>query len=105
MASQSRQGGQTSDRIRFDAGAIRLAYRDAACAEPERRALGGTFSSARPEDSSFDTVLPPEDVDCAARLHQEDAEDSGRGARIGETEIQGGYAMTKRNKHIGSSLE
>jgi antitoxin HicB len=67
--------------------------------------LGGTFSSAEPEDSSFDTVLPPKDVDRAARLHQEDAGDAGRGARIGETKIEGGYAVTKRNKHIGSSLE
>jgi antitoxin HicB len=50
-------------------------------------------------------VLPPEGVDCAARLYQEDAEDTGRGARIGQTEIEGGYAMTKRNKHIGSSLD
>ncbi len=28
-------------------------------AEPERRPLGGTISSAKPEDSSSDTLLPP----------------------------------------------
>jgi antitoxin HicB len=40
----------------------------------------------------------------AARLHQEDEEDTGRGDRIGEAENEGGYAVTRRNKHIGSSL-
>jgi antitoxin HicB len=67
--------------------------------------LGGAFPSAKPENSSLDTVLPPEDVDRAARLHQEDPEDTGRGTRIGETQNEGGYPMTKRNKHIGSSLD
>jgi antitoxin HicB len=67
--------------------------------------LGGTISSAKPEDSSSDTLLSPEDVGRAARIYQEDTEDATRGSRIGETEMEGGYAMRKRNKHVGSSLD
>src|ERR1700722_18075990 len=105
MASRSRQGGQASDRIRSDARAVWLANRDAPCAEPERRPLGGTISSAKPADSSADTLLPPQDRNRVARIHQEDAENTCRGSRISEREIEGGYAMRKRNTHIGSSLD
>ena len=105
MASQSQQAGQASDRIRSDARAVWLANRHAPCAKLERRPLGGTISSAKPEDSSSDTLLSPEDVGRAARIHQEDTEDATRGSRIGETEMEGGYALRKRNKHVGSSLD
>ncbi len=62
MASQSRQAGQASDRIRSDAPAVWLANRHAPSAKLERRPLGGTISSAKPEDSSSDTLLSPEHV-------------------------------------------
>ena len=55
--------------------------------------------------SSTDTLLSPEDVGRAARIHQEDTEDATRGSRIGETEMEGGYALRKRNKHVGASLD
>jgi hypothetical protein len=67
--------------------------------------MGSTISSAEPEDSSPDALLSPDNIDRAARIHQEDAEDTGGGSRIGEAEMEGGYAMRKRNKHVGSSLD
>ena len=48
LASQSRQPGQASDRIRSDARAVWLANRHAPCAKLERRPFGGTISSAKP---------------------------------------------------------
>jgi hypothetical protein len=105
MASRSREGRQTSDRIGSDAGAVWLAHRYAPCAEPERRSLGGTIAPAKPADSSAHTLFPPEDLNSAARIYQEDAEDPSGSSRIGEAQMERGHAMRKRNKHVGSSLE
>ena len=74
--------------IGLDLMRVQFGWRHAACAEPERRALGGAFLSARPEDSSFATVLSPEDVDRAARLHQEGAEDTAKELELAKRRLK-----------------
>ena len=45
------------DRRAIGLDLMRVANRHSPCAEPERRPLGVTISSAKPEDSSFDTCF------------------------------------------------
>jgi antitoxin HicB len=82
-----------------------MAYRNAACAQFEQRVVGSALYPAEPKNRAVDLMLSRRDLDCAARIHQEDAEDPDRRVRNGEAPNEGGYTMTKRNKHVGSSLD
>jgi|HubBroStandDraft_5_1064220.scaffolds.fasta_scaffold220349_2 antitoxin HicB len=82
-----------------------MAYWNALGTQFERRVVGSALQPAKPKDRTVDSVLSRKDPCRAARLHQKDAEDTGRGLGNSEAANEGGYTMTKRNKHIGSSLD
>jgi hypothetical protein len=105
MVTQSKPGGQARHWARPDAGAVWLADRYAACSQPERWIVGGSFRLAKQEYFPANSVLSSTDFGGAAWLYQEDAENADRGLGFGEAKNEGGYKMTKRNKHIGSSLD
>jgi antitoxin HicB len=74
--------------------------------EPENTSMLGRMVLAivtiQPVGDEVYTTVKTGDI---VRIHQEDAENTYSGSRIGEREIEGGYAMRKRNTHVGSSLD
>src|SRR6267143_1115144 len=105
MAAQPRQGRPSRHRTGLDAGAIRLAHRNASSTKPEERSVGSSLNAAEPTDCTADSVLPPRHAGCASWFYQEDPQDAGGGACAREATDEGRDDMKKKNLRIGSSLD
>jgi hypothetical protein len=66
--------------------------------------MGGSIRSAQQQNRAPVALLSSGDARGFARFHQENAEDaSGRSGRCAPQD-EGGHDVSKRNRHIGSSL-
>src|SRR5258708_24356937 len=63
----------------LDAGAIRVAHRNASSTKPEERSVGSSLNAAEPTDCTADAVLPPGDSGRASWFYQ-DPQDASSGA-------------------------
>src|SRR5438105_11958382 len=105
MAAQPRQGRPSRHRTGLDAGAIRLAHRNAPSTKPEEWSVGSSLNTAEPTDCTADSVLPPGDSGRASWFYQEDPQDAGGRTYACEATDEGREHMKKKNPRIGSSLD
>ena len=63
------RGRSPRDRTGLDAGAIRLAHRNASGAKPKRRSMGSSRNAAEPKDCTADSVFSPGYFSRASRLY------------------------------------
>jgi hypothetical protein len=73
-------------------------------AKSEGRTMGVTLDAAQPADCTAALMLPRKQAGGTPRFHQENAENPGGRSEPRKTTDERGDSMTRKNPHIGSSL-